>query len=79
VEERRSLPAFGPDVVGKPFQAKCYAIRGKVFLVSLAQLAHSDTQDATPDPTKNLPFNLGLTSKQQQQRAQVPLPYAHEG
>jgi elongator complex protein 5 len=49
------------------------------FLIFLAQLAHSDTQDATPDPTKNLPFNLGLTSKQQQQRAQVPLPYAHEG
>lgn len=32
-----------------------------------------------PDPTQNLSFNLNLTSSQQQSRAQVPLPYAHEG
>ncbi|KAI0757049.1 hypothetical protein C8Q80DRAFT_1265032 [Daedaleopsis nitida] len=31
------------------------------------------------DPTQNLPFNLNLTPEQQRSRAQVPLPYAHEG
>lgn len=31
------------------------------------------------DPTQNLSFNLNLTSSQQESRAQVPLPYAHEG
>lgn len=34
---------------------------------------------ATLDPTHNLPFNLSLTKAQQHSRAQVPLPYAHEG
>lgn len=32
-----------------------------------------------PDPTQNVSFNLNLTASQQQSRAQVPLPYAHEG
>ncbi|KAG6845800.1 hypothetical protein H0H87_003854 [Tephrocybe sp. NHM501043] len=32
-----------------------------------------------PDPTQNVSFNLNLTSSQQESRAQVPLPYAHEG
>ncbi|KAF9481381.1 hypothetical protein BDN70DRAFT_763951, partial [Pholiota conissans] len=36
-------------------------------------------QAATPDPTQNLLFNLNLTSSQQESRARVPLPYAHEG
>ncbi|KAJ2914879.1 hypothetical protein MD484_g5547, partial [Candolleomyces efflorescens] len=31
------------------------------------------------DPTQNLSFNLSLTTAQQEARAQVPLPYAHEG
>jgi len=31
------------------------------------------------DPTQNLSFNLSLTESQQESRAQVPLPYAHEG
>ncbi|KAF5377648.1 hypothetical protein D9615_005355 [Tricholomella constricta] len=31
------------------------------------------------DPTQNMSFNLSLTSSQQESRAQVPLPYAHEG
>lgn len=34
---------------------------------------------AAPDPTQNISFNLQLTAEQQQSRAQVPLPYAHEG
>ncbi|KAH9898452.1 hypothetical protein C8Q73DRAFT_664127 [Cubamyces lactineus] len=38
----------------------------------------TDVQDA-PDPTQNLSFNLNLTPQQQRARAQVPLPYAHEG
>ncbi|KAG5648035.1 hypothetical protein DXG03_007070 [Asterophora parasitica] len=36
-------------------------------------------EEAAPDPTQNVSFNLNLTSSQQEQRAQVPLPYAHEG
>lgn len=35
--------------------------------------------EAAPDPTQNVSFNLNLTSSQQESRAQVPLPYAHEG
>ncbi|KAF8318027.1 hypothetical protein DL93DRAFT_2165430 [Clavulina sp. PMI_390] len=31
------------------------------------------------DPTASLSFNLNLTDEQQAARAQVPLPYAHEG
>lgn len=38
----------------------------------------AQTQGA-PDPTQNLSFNLNLTPEQQRSRAQVPLPYAHEG
>ena len=34
---------------------------------------------ATPDPTQNVTFNLNLTPSQHVSRAQVPLPYAHEG
>jgi elongator complex protein 5 len=34
---------------------------------------------APPDPTQNLSFNVNLTPSQQESRAQVPLPYAHEG
>ncbi|KAF9015197.1 hypothetical protein BDQ17DRAFT_25408 [Cyathus striatus] len=33
----------------------------------------------TSDPTQNVSFNLTLTVSQQESRAQVPLPYAHEG
>ncbi|KAH9944429.1 uncharacterized protein BXZ73DRAFT_96918 [Epithele typhae] len=33
----------------------------------------------TADPTQDLSFNLNLTPEQQRSRAQVPLPYAHEG
>ncbi|KAF9822227.1 hypothetical protein IEO21_00221 [Rhodonia placenta] len=36
-------------------------------------------EESGPDPTQNLSFNLNLTPQQQQLRAQVPLPYAHEG
>ncbi|KAI0651799.1 hypothetical protein C8Q79DRAFT_1005056 [Trametes meyenii] len=35
--------------------------------------------ESAPDPTQNLSFNLNLTPEQQRSRAQVPLPYAHEG
>ena len=34
---------------------------------------------APPDPTQNLSFNVNLTPSQQESRARVPLPYAHEG
>ncbi|KII93526.1 hypothetical protein PLICRDRAFT_152336 [Plicaturopsis crispa FD-325 SS-3] len=36
-------------------------------------------EDAPPDPTQNVSFNLNLTPAQLASRAQVPLPYAHEG
>jgi len=36
-------------------------------------------EELAPDPTQNISFNLNLTDSQQQSRAQVPLPYAHEG
>ncbi|KZT74672.1 hypothetical protein DAEQUDRAFT_807015 [Daedalea quercina L-15889] len=36
-------------------------------------------EEVAPDPTQNLSFNLNLTDEQQRSRAQVPLPYAHEG
>ncbi|KAF4605265.1 hypothetical protein EYR40_004048 [Pleurotus pulmonarius] len=35
-------------------------------------------EQSIPDPTQNVSFNLNLTPQQQQSRAQVPLPYAHE-
>ncbi|THV04893.1 hypothetical protein K435DRAFT_648360 [Dendrothele bispora CBS 962.96] len=35
--------------------------------------------EANPDPTQNVSFNLQLTPSQQESRARVPLPYAHEG
>ncbi|KAF8898687.1 hypothetical protein BD779DRAFT_1666485 [Infundibulicybe gibba] len=37
------------------------------------------TNELPPDPTQNISFNLSLTAAQQESRAQVPLPYAHEG
>ncbi|KAK7694601.1 hypothetical protein QCA50_001787 [Cerrena zonata] len=36
-------------------------------------------EEAAPDPTQNVSFNLHLTPDQERSRAQVPLPYAHEG
>ncbi|CCM01945.1 uncharacterized protein FIBRA_04018 [Fibroporia radiculosa] len=36
-------------------------------------------EEIVPDPTQNLPFNLNLTAQQQLSRAQVPLPYEHNG
>ncbi|KAJ3762864.1 hypothetical protein EV360DRAFT_34751 [Lentinula raphanica] len=36
-------------------------------------------KEAAPDPTQNVTFNLHLTPSQQESRARVPLPYAHEG
>ncbi|EGN97984.1 hypothetical protein SERLA73DRAFT_182795 [Serpula lacrymans var. lacrymans S7.3] len=36
-------------------------------------------EQAAPDPTQNVSFKLSLTPSQEKSRAQVPLPYAHEG
>ncbi|KAJ4486208.1 hypothetical protein J3R30DRAFT_3283657 [Lentinula aciculospora] len=36
-------------------------------------------EEAAPDPTQDASFNLHLTPLQQESRARVPLPYAHEG
>ncbi|KAH7931074.1 hypothetical protein BV22DRAFT_1101434 [Leucogyrophana mollusca] len=35
--------------------------------------------ESVPDPTQSVSFNLSLTPSQEKSRAQVPLPYAHEG
>ncbi|KAK7463631.1 hypothetical protein VKT23_005570 [Stygiomarasmius scandens] len=35
--------------------------------------------EVASDPTQNVSFNLQLTPSQQESRARVPLPYAHEG
>ncbi|KAF9229337.1 hypothetical protein BS17DRAFT_17578 [Gyrodon lividus] len=35
--------------------------------------------DKPLDPTQNVSFNLNLTPSQEKSRAQVPLPYVHEG
>jgi len=36
-------------------------------------------EPSVADPTQNVSFNLNLTESQQNSRAKVPLPYAHEG
>ncbi|KAF9531972.1 hypothetical protein CPB83DRAFT_848124 [Crepidotus variabilis] len=51
-----------------------------IALESLKDLMKKQKEQlSAPDPTQNLSFNLNLTSSQQESRAQVPLPYAHEG
>ena len=47
------------------------------FPYSSALILHFQTTAA--DPTTNLSFNLNLTPSQQAARAQVPLPYMHQG
>lgn len=41
--------------------------------------AHGYPSQAATHADLDLPFNLSLTDSQRQARAQVPLPYAHEG
>lgn len=42
--------------------------------------ARKKSTDENPlDPTQNVSFNLNLTPSQEKSRAQVPLPYVHEG
>ncbi|KAH9486887.1 Elongator complex protein 5 [Psilocybe cubensis] len=48
-------------------------------IMDLTKKQKEHAQPTAPDPTQNLPFNLSLTSSQQESRAKVPLPYAHEG
>ncbi|KAI0067680.1 hypothetical protein BV25DRAFT_1819089 [Artomyces pyxidatus] len=59
------------------------AARGACALGELESLkklwVRKVVDEAAPDPTQNLSFNLNLTPEQQQARAQVPLPYVHEG
>lgn len=45
----------------------------------MAHLQFNNKTQNTVDPTQNLTFNLNLTPEQQRSRAQVPLPYVHEG
>ncbi|KAJ3935364.1 MAG: hypothetical protein NXY57DRAFT_500120 [Lentinula lateritia] len=48
---------------------------------SLASIYRRKTvvEEAAPDPTQNVSFNLHLTPSQLESRARVPLPYVHEG
>ncbi|KAI0043208.1 hypothetical protein FA95DRAFT_1584187 [Auriscalpium vulgare] len=57
--------------------------KGPVALDALESLrgvwTRKTAEESAADPTQHLSFNLNLTPQQQQSRAQVPLPYAHEG
>ncbi|KAJ6610051.1 hypothetical protein B0H10DRAFT_2061822 [Mycena sp. CBHHK59/15] len=57
--------------------------RGPCALTELDTLkslwSRNVTEPTVVDPTQNVSFNLNLTASQQSSRAQVPLPYAHEG
>ncbi|EPT04276.1 hypothetical protein FOMPIDRAFT_1157338 [Fomitopsis schrenkii] len=44
-----------------------------------ALFVRRSAEEGAPDPTRSVSFNLSLTDEQQRTRAQVPLPYAHEG
>ncbi|KAF7339422.1 hypothetical protein MSAN_02156300 [Mycena sanguinolenta] len=49
-------------------------------MVALKSLYSRNAPERTVvDPTQNVSFNLSLTASQQNSRAQVPLPYVHEG
>ncbi|KAK7064180.1 hypothetical protein R3P38DRAFT_3249763 [Favolaschia claudopus] len=49
-------------------------------MVSLRPLfSRTVAEPSAADPTQNVSFNLNLTASQQKSRAQVPLPYMHEG
>ncbi|KAJ6604707.1 hypothetical protein DFH09DRAFT_319061 [Mycena vulgaris] len=49
-------------------------------IIALKSLYSRNVAEPTVvDPTQNVSFNLNLTPSQQNSRAQVPLPYAHEG
>ncbi|KAJ7619082.1 hypothetical protein DFH06DRAFT_1106349 [Mycena polygramma] len=49
-------------------------------MVTLKSLwSRNVTEPTIVDPTQNVSFNLNLTTSQQNSRAQVPLPYVHEG
>ncbi|KAK7058919.1 hypothetical protein VNI00_001543 [Paramarasmius palmivorus] len=49
-------------------------------LTSLAKILDKKIiEEASPDPTQNVSFNLQLTPSQQEARARVPLPYILEG
>ncbi|KAJ7487659.1 hypothetical protein B0H11DRAFT_2278730 [Mycena galericulata] len=51
-----------------------------VEIVTLKSLwSRNISEPIVADPTQNVSFNLNLTESQQNSRAQVPLPYAHEG
>jgi elongator complex protein 5 len=52
-------------------EGTCFFLSVIIILTALLQ--------AISDPTQNLTFNLNLTPLQQQSRAVVPLPYAHQG
>ncbi|KAJ7254058.1 hypothetical protein B0H12DRAFT_569788 [Mycena haematopus] len=49
-------------------------------MIALQSMYSRNTAERTVlDPTQNASFNLTLTASQQKNRAQVPLPYVHEG
>ncbi|KAL4261144.1 Elongator complex protein 5 [Pleurotus pulmonarius] len=64
---------YGPEGQGSGSQEEIIVqiLDGKIYSAKKAE-------QSIPDPTQNVSFNLNLTPQQQQSRAQVPLPYAHE-
>ncbi|CDO75260.1 hypothetical protein BN946_scf184967.g13 [Trametes cinnabarina] len=69
----RELEGWSP-ALGGPCE-----VRELDSLKSLCSEKPATEMQIVPDPTQNLPFNLNLTQEQAKSRAQVPLPYAHEG
>jgi elongator complex protein 5 len=49
-----------------------------VAILRKGKVQTSNQESTSTDPTHALSFNLNLTPAQQEARAQVPLPYAHE-
>ncbi|KIY47044.1 hypothetical protein FISHEDRAFT_66217 [Fistulina hepatica ATCC 64428] len=63
---------------------KGWTVNGPCELPAMSGLKHifhkqMMISEEAPDPTQNVSFNLNLTPSQQKSRAEVPLPYAHEG
>ena len=73
--ELRGLTQLGG--LWEPSKTSAETVR--VLGTFLQYCTDSGSQTTALDPTTNLSFNLNLTSSQRAARAQVPLPYMHQG
>lgn len=74
--ELESLRSIADRAILGATPAQPTSVTEKASTAPITRPAHSA---ANPDPMASLSFNLNLTESQQAARAQVPLPYAHEG